>query len=126
MGLVLAGFIVYGIVANLVAWPEMGRIFFPNTMWLLLALWVAPAAAGLGLSPMVFISIYAQSVQEANQWGSVMVVPMVLLMIAQALGVLYFNLWLTLLLGLLLWSIDGVLLWLGGRVFRRSWMVSRL
>jgi len=126
MGLALVGFVVYGVVANVIAWPDMGRVFFPDAMWLLLALWVAPAAAGLGLSTMVFISMRAQSVQEANQWGSVMVAPMLLLMIGQALGVLYFSLGLALLLGLMLWSIDGVLLWLGGRTFRRSEMVTHL
>ena len=126
MGLALAGFVVYTVVVNVVAWPEMGRVFFPNAMWIVLVLWVAPAAAGLGLSSMVFASLRAQSVQEANQLGSVIVVPLVLLMVAQAVGVFYFSLWLAFVLGLLLWAIDAVLLWLGGRIFQRSEMIAHL
>ncbi len=126
MGLALAGFIVYAVVVNLVAWPDMERVFFPNVMWIVLVLWVAPAAAGLGLSTMVFASLRAQSVQEANQLGSAIVVPLVLLMVAQAVGVFYFSLWLALLLGLLFWIIDAVLLWLGARTFQRREMIARL
>ncbi len=38
----------------------------------------------------------------------------------------YFSLWLALLLGSLLWVMDTVLLWLGGRTFQRSEMIARL
>jgi len=58
--------------------------------------------------------------------GSVIVVPLVLLMVAQAVGVFYFSLWLAFVLGLLLWAIDAVLLWLGGRIFQRSEMIAHL
>ena len=33
----LGGFVVYSVVANVVAWPYIGRIFFPDLTWLLLA-----------------------------------------------------------------------------------------
>src|SRR5581483_770690 len=126
MGLALAGFVLYALVANLVAWPDMHRVIFPNAMWMLLVLWVAPAAAGLGLTTMELVSARAKSIQEANQLGSTIVVPMLLLMFAQAVGVFYLNLSLALLLGLLLWVLDAVLLWLGARLFRRGAMMVRL
>jgi len=120
LGIAWGGFVLYAIVANLAAWSTMGRIFFPNAMWIVLALWVAPAAAGLGLGTVVLISARAQSFQEAYQLGAVLVLPVVLLVIGQATGVMYFNSGLVLLLGLVFWAVDAVLLWLGGRIFRRS------
>jgi ABC-type Na+ efflux pump permease subunit len=120
------GFLLYAIVANLAAWPAMGRVFFPNAMWIILALWVAPAVGGLGLGVTVLISARAQGFQEAYQMGAIVVLPILLLVIGQATGVMYFNSGLVLLLGLVLWAVDGVLLWSGGRSFRRSRLAIKL
>jgi ABC-type transport system involved in multi-copper enzyme maturation permease subunit len=126
MGLALIGFLLYTVVANVVAWPDMHRVFFPNLMWIILVLWVAPAAAVLGLSTMELVSVHAKSVQEASQLGSAIVIPLLLLMFVQAIGIIYLNLWLAFMLGLLLWITDGALLWLGSRIFRRHVMMTRL
>ncbi len=120
------GFVFYGLVANLAAWPTMGRIFFPNVMWVVLALWVAPAVAGLGLGASVLVSARAESFQEANQLAAVVVLPILLLIVGQAMGVMYFNVRLVLLLGLILWAMDAAILWFGARTFRRSEMAARM
>jgi hypothetical protein len=120
------GFILYSIVANLAAWGTMGHVFFPNTMWVVLALWVAPAVAALGLGTTVLLSARAETFQEAYQLGAIVVIPILLLVIGQATGVMYFSTWLVLLLGLVLWTVDGVLLWLGGRKFRRTELATRM
>ena len=114
------GFILYSVVANLAGWSTMGRIFFPNPMWVILAVWVAPAVAGLGLGVTVLVSVRAQGFQEAYQLGAIVVLPILLLVIGQATGVMYFSTWLVLLLGLLFWVVDLLILWFGGRTFRRQ------
>ncbi len=121
-----AGFVLYSVVANLAAWSTMGRIFFPNAMWVVLALWVAPAAAGLGLSTMVLVSVRARGFQEAYQIGGAVVIPILLLVIGQATGVMYFNLGLVALLGLVLWMVNAILLWFGGKAFRRGEIIAQL
>ncbi len=126
VGVALGGFVLYGLVANLAAWPVMGRVFFPNAMWLVLVLWVAPAVAGLGLGTMVLVSARARGFQEAYQLGGAVVLPLLLLVVGQAAGVMYFNVELVLLLGLVLWAVDGALLWFGGRTFRRGELIARL
>lgn len=120
------GFVLYGTIANVAAWPTMGRVFFPNGMWLILALWVAPAVAGLGLGVTVLVSVRAQSFQDAYQLGAVVVLPIVLMVVGQAMGVMYFSTWLVLLLGLVMWAIDAVLLWFGTRSFRRGELAARM
>jgi ABC-2 type transport system permease protein len=116
----LVGFGLYVIMANAAAWSQMHRIFFPNVMWLVMILWVTPAAAGLGLGVMVLVSARAQGFQDANQTGGLVVLPVLLLVFGQVSGVMYFSVTLVALLGLVLWLLDGLLIWLGSRSFRRS------
>jgi ABC-2 type transport system permease protein len=126
IGVAVGGFLIYGLVANLAAWPVMGQIFFPNVMWLVLVFWVTPAVAGLGLGTMVLVSSRAQGFQDAYQLGAAVVLPIVLLLVGQATGVMYFSVGLVLLLGLILWAVDGALLWFGVRTFQRSQLIARL
>ena len=120
------GLIFYGVMANLAGWGVMGRLFFPTAMWMVLAIWVAPAVAGLGLGVTVLVSARAKSFQEAYQLGGVVVLPIVLLLVGQAMGVMYFSVGLVFLLGLVFWAIDAALLWLGSRAFRRAEVIAQL
>jgi ABC-type Na+ efflux pump permease subunit len=126
LGVAWGGFALYAIVANVAAWPTMGRIFLPNLMWLVLVLWVAPAVAGVSLGVTVLISVRAQGFQDAYQLGAMVVLPVVLLVIGQAAGVMYFSTWLVLLLGLVCWVIVAVLLWFGAKTFQRSELAARM
>jgi ABC-type Na+ efflux pump permease subunit len=116
----LAGFMLYVFTANAAGWSQMHRIFFPNTMWLLLIAWVVPALPGLGLGVMVIVSARAQGFQDANQIGGLVVLPVLLLVIGQVTGVMYFSVTLVFLLGLAIWLLDGLLIWLGSRSFQRG------
>jgi ABC-type Na+ efflux pump permease subunit len=120
------GFIVYSVMVNVAGWPTMGRLFFPNLMWLVLALWVAPAVAGLGLGVTVLVSARAKSFQEAYQIGGVIVLPIILLIVGQATGVMYFSVGMVFALGLVCFLIDAALLWYGGKSFRRTEIIAQL
>ncbi|MEZ4633534.1 MAG: ABC transporter permease subunit [Caldilineaceae bacterium] len=120
------GFVLYSVVANIAGWPTMGRVFFPNWMWVALAFWVAPAVAGLGLAATVIVSARVKSFQEAYQLGAIVVLPVVALLIAQGAGVMYFSLGLVMALGLVVWLIDAALIWYGSRSFRRTDLLSQL
>jgi ABC-type Na+ efflux pump permease subunit len=122
----LGSFVVYSLVANVTAWPTVGRLFFPNVMWLVLALWVAPAAAGLGLGITVLISARVNTFQEAYQLGGLVVLPIIILVLGQISGVLYLHLTFVVIFGALLWLIDLALFWIGQRLFERSQLLTRL
>lgn len=122
----LAGFAVYSVVANVVAWPSIGRIFFPTRMWVMLALWVTPAIAALGLGVMVLVSSRVNTLQAAHQVGALVVLPILLLVIGQVGGVLFLSPGLVTLMGLVLWLAAGLLLRHGARTFRRDLLASRL
>ncbi len=122
----LVGGLLYSIVSNVAAYPILGEIFLPNTLWLILVLWVAPAAAGFGLAAMVLVSSRADSFQEAYQPGGLVVLPVVALMLGQLAGVVYLSTGLLILVGVALWLIDGLLLWYGASTFQRSEIIARL
>jgi ABC-type Na+ efflux pump permease subunit len=119
-------FVLYGGIVNAVGWPIMGRIFFPNTMWFVLVLWVAPAVSGLGLSVTVLISSRVKTFQEAYQMGGMVVLPVVALVIGQVAGVLYLSAGFAFALGLGAWLLDAALLWIGVKTFQRESLLAQL
>jgi hypothetical protein len=112
-------------MANLAGWQSIGRLFFPNWMWIALVVWVTPAVAGLGLVVMVFVSARAQGFQDAYQTGGLIVLPVLALVIGQISGVMYFSLGVVLLVGLVVWLIDAGLLWLASKSFRRGELMMK-
>ncbi|MBZ0305752.1 MAG: ABC transporter permease subunit [Anaerolineae bacterium] len=126
LGVTLIGFLLYAVLVNVVLWPVKAAIFFPTLMWVVLVLWVAPAAAGLGLGAMVLVSSRVSTFQEAYQMGGSIVIPVLLLLFGQLGGVIYFSVGFTLFVGLILWLITAVLLWYGAKTFRRGRLLAQL
>ena len=121
-----AGFLVYSVLANVLAWPSVGRVFFPTPTWLLLAFWVAPAVSALGLGVMVIVSGRVRTLQAAHQIGSLIVLPVVLLLVAQLGGVLLFEPRLVAAMGLLVWLLATLALRIGAGSLRRERLATRL
>lgn len=122
----IAGLVVYAIIINVIGWSVMERIFFPNLTWIALGLWVAPAAAGMGLGAMVLVSSRTSTFQEAYQLGGMVVLPIVAILYAQFAGIVTFDLTFALIIGLVLWIIDLVILWYGVRSFNRMGLLAQL
>jgi ABC-type Na+ efflux pump permease subunit len=120
------GFAVYVVVANLMAWYVAGRIVLPNPLWLLLAFWVGPAAAAFGLGVTVIASSRVNTFQEAYQIGSLVVLPVVLLVVGQAAGAFILSNWLVALLGLVLWVLNVIIFMIAAATFRRTALMARL
>lgn len=113
-------FIAYCLLANLAAWPVMGRLFLPTWMWVALIAWVMPAMAAVALGATVIVSARVSTFQESYQLGAVVVLPLVAMVIAQATGVIYLSVWLVVALGAVLWVIAAFLVRLGGQRFQRA------
>jgi ABC-type Na+ efflux pump permease subunit len=126
VAIALLSFGVYALLINLLSWPVMGRIFFPNTMWVVLVLWVAPATAAMGLGATVLVSGRVSTFQEAYQLGGFVVVPIVALMLSQVTGLLFLSVGLVIGLGLIFWCVALLLIWLGSRALRRDVLATRL
>ncbi|MFO7547012.1 MAG: ABC transporter permease subunit [Trueperaceae bacterium] len=118
------GLVAYSAVVDVAAYPLLGRLLLPDTLWLVMGIVVAPAVALLGLAVTVIVSARAESFQEAYQLGGVVVLPLVAMVAAQAAGLVYLSAWAALLGGLVLIAIDAGLITLGMRAFRRDAMAA--
>jgi ABC-2 type transport system permease protein len=121
-----AGFAVYSVLANALMWPRIGRVFFPTPTWLLLAFWVAPAIAALGLGVMVIASSRVNTLQAAHQIGSLVVLPVLLLLIVQISGALLFAPLLVTVMGGFLWFAAAFTLYAGAGSLKRQALAVRL
>lgn len=114
----------YGLVANV----TLGRYglppSFPNRAWVVLVLWVAPAAAGVGLGLIVLVSGRVKTFQEASQVSGIVVVPVLGLVIAQVAGVFLFRVALLVGLGCVLWLLTFLTMRVAGRRFQRDRLLT--
>ena len=120
------GAFVYAVIVNIVAWPVMHRVFFPNPTWVVIVLWMSPAFAALGLAGMLLVSLRVRGMQEATQLGGLFVLPVIALVVGEVRGAILLGPWMALLTGLLVWAIAGVLLAFGVKRFRRTTLVAKL
>lgn len=120
------GFLLFAITANAASWPVMHRAFMPTQLWTLMILWIAPGVAAVGLGIMVRVSVKVNNTQEAQQLGGAVVLPLVILAVAQTTALLIAGLAATLIAGAVVWAIA---IWLnvrGAQSFTRDRMAARL
>jgi ABC-type Na+ efflux pump permease subunit len=120
------GFGCYVVVGNAAAWPVMHRLFLPTRLWMIIIFWLSPAVAAFGLGVMVRVSARARTSQEANQLAGAVILPLVLVVVGQTSTLLLAELWVTLVVGVVIWV---VALWLnvrGARRFTRDRLATRL
>jgi len=120
------GFACYLVVGNASAWPVMHRLFLPTWLWTAVILWLSPAVAAFGLGIMVRVSARARTSQEANQLGGTVILPLVLAIVAQTSVLLLADLWVTLVIGAIVWSVAIALNVRGARRFARDTLATKL
>lgn len=119
------GFAAFAVVANTVAWPVVGRVFVPTALWAAMIAWVGPALAALGLAVVVRVSARARTVQEANQIGGAIVLPLIFVVVGQSTGLLLVSLPVALAIGAVAWLVAGLLVAGGARRFTRDQLAAQ-
>ena len=114
------GFVGYAAVVDLLTYEQFGRLLLPNTLWLLLMLWLVPSVSFFGLGVTVIVSMKARGYEEAQQIAGVVVLPIVAIVLLQAAGVLFLSYELIAAIGALFVVLDVALVVLGARLFRRE------
>jgi ABC-2 type transport system permease protein len=120
------GFVLYALVANLAAWPIMGRVFFPNLAWLVLVFWLAPGCAAFGLAGVLLVSLRVGTTQEAVQLSGLLVLPIIALLVGQIRGVVLIGPVPLVVVGAVMWLVALGLLAYGVGSFRRTKLIARL
>ena len=120
------GWVCFTVVANVIAWPVMERIFLPTWLWGVVILWVAPAVAALGMGIMVRVSARAKTTQEANQLGGAVVLPLIFLAVGQSTGLLLVTIPIAFAVGAAIWALALALLHRGAARFTRDRLAAQL
>jgi ABC-type transport system involved in multi-copper enzyme maturation permease subunit len=113
-------FIVYTVILNVLGGPVMGRVWFPTPTWWPLILWVTPAVAVMGMLGAVLVSSRVSTFMEAYQATGLLVLPVILLLVAQVGGVIYLSVGTTIIVGLVIWLVDAAFLWFSLKIFSRA------
>jgi len=119
-------FAIFAVVTNIAGFPVMGRIWFPTASWWGLMIFVVPAVALLGVAATVIISTRVKTFMEAYQASGILVILILVLMVAQATGLLFLSPFVAVIVGLVFFVIDTCLIWIGIRMFSRSELVARI
>jgi ABC-2 type transport system permease protein len=125
VAITLLGSVVYQVVATMALADTRIRPF-PNLLWTLLILWVAPALAAAALGAVVVLSAHARTSQDAMQLGAVLILPVVAVTVAQASGLLALGAATVAASGVALWLVAALLLRAGTRLLQRDRLVTDL
>ena len=119
-----ACFLVYILILNLVPYAYIQRIWFPLPTWWPLMFWITPALVVLSIALTVLISARVQNFTGAYQTSSSTVLLVVLLFAGQLTGFLYLSVAVELLIGLGLWLLAGLLIYLAIKTFNRQALIT--
>lgn len=118
--------LVYLVITDLMMWPIAHGLLLPTPHWLLIAFWLGPTLSAAALSLAVLISARSRTVQGAQQVAGLAVLPTVALVVGQFTGLLFLSTWLSLVTGVVLLAIAGLLVRLGARALTRDRLGPRL
>jgi ABC-type Na+ efflux pump permease subunit len=118
-------FLLYCATVDLLTYEMFERLLLPNLEWMLLIFGLAPAVALASIGLTVMISARVKGFREAQQISAVLVVPILVMLFAQASGVMIFGYVMVGALTLVFVLIDILLFRLGVRVFQRDKLLSQ-
>ena len=86
-----AAFIISFIIVNIITYPYFKVILYFNSTWMLLMFWVIPILVLFNIILNVLISAKVKTFQEAQQFGGLLVLPIVGIIISQASGMFFLS-----------------------------------
>jgi ABC-type Na+ efflux pump permease subunit len=122
----ILSFVLYAIVVNAAGYRVMQRLFFPAPTWWPLVFWLAPGLITAGLGATVLVSAKSKSFVQTQQVSGLLVLPVVFLMIGQISGLFFLSPGVVALIGLPIWILGLVLVWIGARTFSRGELIARV
>ncbi|WP_066317606.1 ABC transporter permease subunit [Bacillus sp. FJAT-29814] len=94
-----AAFVLNAVIVNIIAYPYFKEVLFINANWLILMFWVIPTLVLFNIVLNVLVSARVKSFQEAQQFGGLMVLPVVGIIVSQASGFFFLSPLVLLLIG---------------------------
>ena len=104
----------------------MKSVFFPTMSWVLMMLGLVPGVSFLALALVVMVSQRAAGIWEAEQFSSLLVLPIVAVIISQVSGLFYFSSLIIFFAALIIALVDYAFYRWILQTFDRERMVTRL
>ncbi|WP_409299807.1 ABC transporter permease subunit [Peribacillus sp. SCS-155] len=89
--LAYGAFIANAVIVNILTYSAFSRIILLNHIWLILLLWVIPALIIFNILLNVLVSAKVKTFQEAQQFGGVMVFPVIAIFVSQVSGLFFLS-----------------------------------
>jgi ABC-2 type transport system permease protein len=124
---IAATWIAFGIFlvgARLMAPPAVFAEFF-DARWLLAIFVVSPLLTILAACSAVIVSSRVTDPRVAEQMSAVVILPLVLLIIGQSVGLILIDRQIMIIIGLVVLALDAILLYLSIRLFQRETILTR-
>ncbi|MBU5593158.1 ABC transporter permease subunit [Clostridium sp. MSJ-4] len=106
----LISFIAIGIIFNIGGFMYFGGFIFPDIKWLIIIFWISPAINLLSLIFTVMVSAKSETFQEAQQVSGLLVIPVILVLVAQMTGVFLLSKGVMFIGGSVLFILDYILI----------------
>ncbi|MDD4694567.1 MAG: ABC transporter permease subunit [Firmicutes bacterium] len=111
MALAIGGFVLFGLVVNVLAYPLFNQLIFPEPNWWVLIFFVSPALSFLTILFNIFVSAKVKGFQEANQMSVFIVLPIIGLVLSQVTGALFLDSLVLWIIGLVALLVALIVLW---------------
>lgn len=105
-----ASYFLSVITVNAVVYPVYPKLMMLNMTWIALLFWVTPALILLTILLNVLVSARSRTLQEAQQLGRIIVLPVIGLIVSQVAGLFLLTVWVCFAIGLVLFGLSAVLL----------------
>jgi ABC-2 type transport system permease protein len=122
----LLSFVVYTALVDFLGFSLFGRFILPNVNWVLTIFLLAPAVSVAGIALTVLVSARVKGFREAQQLSVLIILPIMSLVVGQALGVLLLVPEVIVMLFVVFAVIDVIILKVCLRVFQREEILSRI
>ncbi len=119
-------FAVYTALVDFIGLPLFGHFILPTVNWVLSIFLLAPAVAIAGIAITVIVSARVKGFREAQQLSVLIIIPIMALVVGQALGVLLLVPEIIVILFVIFVIIDLIILRIGLGMFGREEILSRL
>jgi ABC-2 type transport system permease protein len=114
-------FMIYSYLTNVLIFH---RLIFPTTLWILTMVFLVPALTLFSVGAMIIISARSKGFREAQQIGSMIVLPVFVLLVTQLLGFMSMTSRSLVVTAVILLVLDGLLLKYGSRAYGRDQLMS--
>ena len=122
----ILSFVVYTGLVDFLGFPLFGRFILPTINWILVIFLLAPAVAVAGIAVTVTVSARVKGFREAQQLSVLIIVPIMGLVVGQALGVLLLVPEVIIILFVIFIIVDAIILRIGLGMFDREEILSRI